>query len=143
MRYSGFKFAAVLSAVLFLGMGVFIESTAWARAGGGSSSGSRSSRSFSTPSRPSSISPGLSDQGRPSAPFTQNRPSPGLFGGSSLMQGIAGGVAGGLLGNMLFGGVSHAGSPGGMRGGGIGLFDILVICLLAYLGYRFYKRRRS
>ena len=59
------------------------------------------------------------------------------------MQGIAGGVAGGLLGSMLFGGTGHAAPRGGMGGSGIGLFEILILGLLAYLGYRFYKRRRA
>ncbi len=142
MRQSGFILAVALSTVHLLGIEIFIESTAWARAGGGSSSGSRSSRSFAAPSRPSPVSPGLSDQGRLSAPFTQSRPSPGLSGGSSLMQGIAGGIAGGLLGSMIFGGASHAGARGEMGGGGIGLFEILILCLLAYIGYRFYRKRR-
>jgi predicted lipid-binding transport protein (Tim44 family) len=59
------------------------------------------------------------------------------------MQGIAGGIAGGLLGSMLFGGTGHAASGGGMGGSGIGLFEILILGLLAYFGYRFYKRRRA
>lgn len=60
-----------------------------------------------------------------------------------MLQGIAGGMAGGLLGSMLFGGTGHAASRGGMGGSGIGLFEILILCLLAYLGYRFYISRRS
>jgi predicted lipid-binding transport protein (Tim44 family) len=60
-----------------------------------------------------------------------------------MMQGIAGGVAGGLLGSMLFGGTGHAAVRGGMGGSGIGLFEILILCLLAYLGYRLYRSRRA
>lgn len=59
------------------------------------------------------------------------------------MQGIAGGLAGGMLGSMLFGGAGHAASGGGMGGSGIGLFEILILGLLAYFGYRFYKRRHA
>ncbi len=59
------------------------------------------------------------------------------------MQGMAGGIAGGLLGSMLFGGTGHAASRGGTGGSGIGLFDILILCLLAYFGYRFYRRWRA
>jgi len=61
------------------------------------------------------------------------------------MQGMAGGLAGGLLGSMLFGGSGHAGGVGGgsMGGGGIGLMDILILGLLAYFGWKFFKRRRA
>jgi predicted lipid-binding transport protein (Tim44 family) len=59
------------------------------------------------------------------------------------MQGIAGGLAGGLIGNMLFGGMGHAAGSGYGGGGGIGLFEIILIGLLAYFGWKFYKKRRT
>jgi predicted lipid-binding transport protein (Tim44 family) len=53
---------------------------------------------------------------------------------------MAGGLAGGLLGSMLFGGSGHASPMGGGGGGGIGLFDIIILGLLAYFGFKFYRR---
>lgn len=142
-RNKSLTYAVALSMMFFFGIGVFMESGAWARAGGGGSQGSRSSRSFSAPNRPSPVSPGPGGQGGPNVSASPPSRSPGLFGGSPLVQGIAGGVAGGLLGSMLFGGSSHAASRGGMGGGGIGLFDIFMLSLLAYIGYRFYRSRRA
>src|SRR3989338_3529587 len=76
---------------------------AWARAGGGSSFGSRGSRSYSAPARPS---PGTTSPSRPAAPPSSfQQPAPqrsGWVGG--LMGGFGGLVLGGLLGSMLFGG---------------------------------------
>ncbi|MHC1742711.1 MAG: Tim44 domain-containing protein [Syntrophobacteraceae bacterium] len=57
------------------------------------------------------------------------------------MQGLAGGLAGGMIGSLLFGGMGHA-SSGGVAGGGIGFFEIVIVALLLYLTYRFFKKRR-
>lgn len=124
-----------------------LESTAWARAGGGGSSGSRGSRSFSTPSTPSgpSSSRPFNSPGVTPAPGTfpgANQPSSGWFSRSPFMQGLAGGLAGGLLGTMLFGGSGHASPMGTAGGGGIGLFDIIILGLLGYFGFKFYRRWR-
>ena len=128
--------------VLFLASTI-LESSAWARAGGGGSSGSRGSRSFSTPSTPSSPSPSRSAPGSGSYPGSTNQPSSGSFSRSPFLQGLAGGVAGGFLGNMLFGSGGHASGPGGSGGGGgIGLFDIILLAFLGYFGWKFYKRWR-
>ncbi len=129
-------------ALFFFAVSTFVESSAWARAGGGGSSGSRGGRSFSAPSAPSSPStgsPGLSTPGRNPSLGTPGQPSGGFFSGSPLMQGLAGGLAGGLLGSLLFGGTGHA-SPGGMTGGGMGLLDFALIGLLLYFAYRFFKK---
>lgn len=131
----------VLSTILFFGMAVFAESSAWARAGRGASSGSRGSRSYSTPASPSKPNPGFSTQGRNPAAATPGQTSGGFFSRSPFMQGLAGGLAGGMLGSLLFGGVGHAAS-GGYSGGGIGFMDIALIGLILYLIYRFIKRRR-
>jgi predicted lipid-binding transport protein (Tim44 family) len=134
--------AVVLMMALFFIFSTFLESSAWARVGGGGSYGSRGSRSFSTPSTPSSPSPS-----RPSAPGPgyatpgpANQPSSGSFSRSPFLQGLAGGVAGGFLGNMLFGGSGHASPMGGGGGGGIGLFDIVILGLLGYFGFKYYRR---
>jgi predicted lipid-binding transport protein (Tim44 family) len=56
------------------------------------------------------------------------------------MRSLAGGIMGGLLGGMLFRSLGFAG-PG--VGGGIGLFEIILIAGLCYLIYRFVKKRRE
>ncbi|MEN6439068.1 MAG: Tim44 domain-containing protein [Syntrophobacter sp.] len=138
--------AMVLSLIVVFTAFVVMESSAWARAGGGGSSGSRGSRSFSSPSAPSGPSsgfPGINSPGRnPSAGFPSQSQG-GFFSRSPFMSGLAGGLAGGLLGGMLFGGTGHAASGMGGGGGGIGLLDIAIIGLLLYFGWRFLKRRRD
>ena len=112
-----------LLVLVFFTVSTFLESSAWARAGGGSSMGSRGGRSFSspsTPSNPSTASPGLSTPGRNPSLGTPGQPSGGFFSRSPFMQGLAGGLAGGMLGSLLFGGMGHA-SSGGTSGGGMGL----------------------
>jgi len=52
------------------------------------------------------------------------------------------GVAGGFLGSMLFSGLSHAGG-GGFGGSGFGLFEIILIGGLLYLGYRYFIKRKQ
>jgi predicted lipid-binding transport protein (Tim44 family) len=131
-----------------------------ARAGGGSSGGSRGSHSMSTPrpafnpppsrpqttSPPATLTPGMPARPAPSLPS----PSPAPSGWGSFGRGLAGGVVGGMIGNMLFGGSGHAGpagSPGAPAGGGgcssMGLFDLLLIGGLLYLGYRLLNRRQE
>lgn len=63
--------------------------------------------------------------------------SPGMF--SRMGWGLGGFMAGGLLGSMLFG---HGGGMGWGAGGGIGLMDILLIGLVAFLGYKLLRRRK-
>ena len=48
-----------------------------------------------------------------------------------------GGMAGGFLGSMLFRGLGFGG------GGGIGLFEIILLAFILYLVYRFVKKRRE
>jgi len=135
----------VFSTLFFLAAFSLTESSAWARAGGGGFSGGRGSRSFSAPSMPSPrspSSPGITTPRPTPYPSSPSQPSSGSFGRSPFLQGMAGGVAGGLLGSMLFGGTGHA-SPGATTGGGIGLFDIVALGLVLYLGWRFFRRRRT
>ncbi len=140
--------AAALTVLVLFAASLALESSAWARAGGGGSMGSRGSRSFSSPTMPPSrpspspspspYSPGMGSPG--ASPGTQSR---GGFGGSPFLQGLAGGVAGGLLGNMLFGSRGYGAGGGGFGGSGIGLFDLLIIGALIYFGMKFFKRRRA
>jgi predicted lipid-binding transport protein (Tim44 family) len=141
----------------FLWLAVATVNPADARAGGGRSTGSRGSHSMSAPrpafnpppSKPySAPSPGYVNPGPQSRPMP-NMPPPGQpsSGWGSFGRGLAGGLVGGMIGNMLFGGSGHAG-PGGMPAGGggcssIGLFDLLIIGGLLYLGYRWFSRRQE
>jgi predicted lipid-binding transport protein (Tim44 family) len=123
----------MLSIILIFGVSLALESQAWARAGGGSSSGSCGGRSFSSPSMPSITNP---------SPTPGVTPNPGLgYGRSPFWSGLAGGIAGGFIGNLLFGGRAFGGQMG--YGGGPGLLDLLMIGGLIYFLYRFFVRRRG
>ncbi len=135
----------VFSTFFFFGTASMIESAAWARAGGGGPAGSRGSKGFSSPEPPSSPSSGSLGSSRPGrSPETGSatQASGGFPGRSPFMQGIAGGLAGGMIGSLLFGGSGHA-SPDGLAGGPVGFFEIILILLLLYLAYRFFRKRRS
>lgn len=129
------KAFAVLAAVLFLSITV-LELTAHARAGGGRSFGSRGSRSYSRPISPS-FQPSPTRQRTAPAPdpYRQQQSSGGF------MRTLAGGIMGGLLGGLLFKSLGFAGA-GGLGGGGIGMFDILLLAGIGYLLFRFIQKRR-
>lgn len=110
----------------------FMESQAEARAGGGRSFGSRGSRSYSQPSRSYSQPAPM-----PSTPSYQPPRQPG----GGFLRSMAGGIAGGLLGGMLFRSLGLAGP--GMGGGGIGLFEIILIAGIGYLIYRMVRKKRE
>jgi predicted lipid-binding transport protein (Tim44 family) len=124
-------------------LALLVPEEVWARAGGGSSFGSRGSRSFSSPSRtysaPStSPSPGTRTTPSPStAPMAQPAPAGGF------LRSMAGGILGGLLGGMLFSSLGFAGGFGGMGGGGFGLMDMLLLAGIGYLIYWFIRRKRA
>src|SRR5215468_3064861 len=103
---------------------------AWARAGRGGSSGSRDSRSYSAPARPSPnpASPGASDVAATPAPSPATTPASSGWGGA-----LGGLIAGGLLGSLLFGG----------EGGGFGITDLVPFGLLAFLLIRKMRYARS
>lgn len=126
---------AVLVVTFFFILGYVLEADSFARVGGGGFSGSRGSRSFSSPSRPS---PGPSQSygspSRPTPPAQQPSQQPGGF-----FRGMLGGIAGGFLGSMLFRGLGF----GDGMGGGIGFFEIALLALVLFLLYRFIKRRRE
>lgn len=133
-KYLGKSFA-VLAAMLLLSVTV-MELSAEARAGGGRSFGSRGSRSYSRPA---------TSYSQPYQSRQQMAPAPSPFqqsAGGGFMRSMAGGIMGGLLGGMLFRSLGFAG-PGGMGGGGIGLFEIILIGGLCYLIYRFIKKKRE
>ncbi len=133
MKKNGWLKIVCLCAVFLMFLGVVLASDSSARVGGGFSSGSRGSRSFSPPMRP-----------MPSSPMAPSRPyqSPfgqGGFGGGGFFRSMLGGMAGGFLGGMLFRGLGFGGYGGG---GGGGLFDIIILALIVYFLYRFVARRR-
>ncbi len=60
------------------------------------------------------------------------------------MRSMAGGIMGGMLGSMLFSSFAGAGGGmGGIGGGGIGLFEIILLGGLCYMIYRFIKKKRE
>lgn len=151
LRHNWLKSTLIVTTLILLG-GWLFSSEAQARAGGGRSSGSRGSRSFSAP-KPYSA-PSTAQPSRPStspatpAPGAMARPTPPptqptssfwrSFGG-----GMLGGLAGGLLFRSLFGGPSAHAAPGAGGGFGVGLLDILILAGIGYMVYVFIKRRRE
>ena len=135
---SGVCFVAILAVLALL-----VPEEVWgARAGGGFSSGSRGSRSFSSPSRTySAPAPSPSPSTRPTpAPSAAPMAQPAPAGG--FLRSMAGGILGGLLGGMLFSSLGFAGGFGGM-GGGFGLMDMLLLAGIGYLIYWFIRRKRA
>src|SRR5215510_8059983 len=141
--------AGVVATLLLCSLAALAE----ARVGGGRSLGSRGSRSFSAPVRPSTPSPGNAFGQRPadpSSPYAQSqqgpfsRPSPfpqtSPYGGGGFWRSVGGGLLGGFLGGMLFRSLGFGGSGGygyGGGWGGPGLFDLLLLGLIGYVAYRF------
>ena len=127
---------AVMAAVMFLSITV-LEVTAHARAGGGRSSGSRS---YSRPASPYS---------QPSPSRQQYAPTPSPLqqqAGGGFMRNMAGGLAGGMLGSMLFSSFAGAGSGSGSGmagGGGIGLFEIILLAGGGYFLYRYIQKKKA
>jgi predicted lipid-binding transport protein (Tim44 family) len=106
-----------------------LASMAEARAGGGFSGGSRGSRSYSAPRSPSA--PARPSAPAPAAPAPAQRPG-GFLGG---LGGVLGGLlVGGLLGSLLFG----SGLGGGL---GFGLLEIVLVGVLVYMAFAFFRRR--
>ena len=133
MKRNMFRTLATVAALLFMSLTV-LQATAEARAGGGRSMGSRGSYSRQA-------SPNY--QSGPSAPYRQQMaPASGPMQqqGGGFLRSMAGGIAGGLLGGMLFRSLGMAG-PG--MGGGIGLFEILLLAGIGYMIYRFVKKKRE
>ncbi|WP_243372367.1 Tim44 domain-containing protein [Geotalea sp. SG265] len=131
---------AVLAVLSLLTL-TFMEPAADARVGGGRSMGSRGSRSYSLPASPSTrTSPYQAGPTNPvggtynPSPY-QQQPAGGF------LRGMAGGIMGGMLGGMLFRSLGFGG--GAMGGGGIGLFEILLLAGIGYLIYRFVKKNRE
>lgn len=120
---------------LFFFVTYILELDAHARVGGSRSSGSRGSRSYSAPSSPSATPSSPSRV----APAPAQPAAPSQSGG--FMRGMAGGIVGGMIGGMLFRSLGF-GSGDGIGGGGIGLFEIILIGGILYGIWWYVKRRR-
>ncbi|MDP2848116.1 MAG: TIM44-like domain-containing protein [Humidesulfovibrio sp.] len=110
------------------------------RVGGGGSFGGKSSysRSYtpatpSSPTGPAQTAPASRPMNQQAAPTPPPQAPGGMF--SRMGWGLGGLVAGGLIGSMLFGGGGGWGA-----GGGMGMFDILLIGLVAFLAYKLFRR---
>ncbi|AGW14036.1 Tim44 domain-containing protein [Megalodesulfovibrio gigas] len=110
------------------------------RMGGGKSFGSKPSYSNSQPAAPQS--PSAQRQAAGTQGQQQNQPGqaaqpaakPGLLSGG--LGGMLGGLLmGGLLGSMLFG--------GGLGGGFGGILELLLLGLVAFMAFRFFRNRRA
>lgn len=142
MKFRKFALFAALAAALSVG-----AVDAWARPGGGSSVGSRGSKTFSAPpatrTAPNSAAPiERSVTPRAATPSTPNaaRPSGG-FG-----RGLMGGLLGGLLGAGLFGMLFGHGLLGGLGGltSFLGLLlQIGLIVLLVRFAINFFRNRQA
>ena len=142
------------AAALALALGPAI---AEARPGGGSSSGSRGSRTYSAPPATNTAPQGgqrfdRTEAPRPTAPATSpaaNAPRPGTAtpapAGSRFGGGFMGGLAGGLLAAGLFGMLAGSGFFGGLSGlaGMLGfLLQIALIAGLVFLVVRLVRGAR-
>ncbi len=138
MNKSILKAISIATVVLFASIFV-LELDAFARAGGGRSSGSRGSRSYSAPSRGYSTPAPSRQQAAPVSPVQPQQPSGGGF-----MRGLGGGILGGLLGGMLFSSLGFAGGLGnGLGGSGIGLFEIILVLGIGYMLYRMVSKKKN
>ncbi len=128
---------ALLAAVLALGLAL-TPSLGFARAGSGTSSGSRGSRTYTMPA-PTNTAPGMAAPMQRS--LTPSAPQPGYGAAApgyasgyaprpSFMSGLMGGLVGAGIGGLLFGG----GLFHGISGFG-GLFGLLIqLALLFFVG---------
>lgn len=128
---------------------VLVVGDASARVGGGMSSGSRGSRTFSAPpptrTAPSATQPMQRSTTQPgrTAPAGQTAARPGLFGGL-FGGGLLGGLAAGFLGAGLFGLLFGHGFLGGMGGFAslLGLvLQVVLIVVVARLIWGWWQRR--
>lgn len=130
------KIISIATVVLFMSIFV-LELDAFARVGGGTSSGSRGSRSYSPPSRSYSQPAPSKQQAAPVQPAPAAQPA-----GGSFLRTMGGALLGGLIGGMIFSGLGFAGQ-GGFGGSGIGLIEIILVLGIGYLIYRMIRRKKE
>jgi predicted lipid-binding transport protein (Tim44 family) len=128
---------------------VLVAADANARAGGGFSSGSRGTRTFSAPpttrTAPNTSAPMQRTVTQPSSASTVGQATrPGLLGGGLFGGGMLGGLAAGFLGAGLFGMLFGHGMFGGMGGFAsiLGLLlQIGLVVIVARLLFAWWQRR--
>jgi predicted lipid-binding transport protein (Tim44 family) len=143
-------FVKALAIVLSLALPTIAAiSSADARIGGGSSSGSRGSRTFSAPP-PTSTAPGTAQPfnrtfSQPSSPGATSPMGGGLFNRGSFGGGLLGGLAAGFLGagllGMLFGGGLFSGIGGFSSILGL-LLQIVLIVFVVRMAMSWWQRRQ-
>ena len=128
---------AITSALVLALSSLLFVAEASARAGGGSSGGSRGSRSYSAPApgRPVRFHP--AGRPPPQVPWRPPMQSPQRSGWGGMLGGL---LVGGLIGSLLFGGMG--GGLGGL-GGGIGLMEIVLIGGLIVFAIIWMRRRQA
>jgi predicted lipid-binding transport protein (Tim44 family) len=148
-RQRAFGLVQALAVILSLAMPlVVVASSADARVGGGSSSGSRGGRTFSAPPSTSTApnaaqpfnrtitQPGSPNVGTPGGGGFFSRPGMGMFGG--LAAGFLGaGLLGMLFGGGLFGGIGGLSSIFGL------LLQIVLIVFVVRLAMGWWQRRHE
>lgn len=113
------RFAALMAMIMAFSFTFHVADAEARRFGGGKSFG-RSYKTTPAPKRPEA------------APLQQQKSTPAADNSRK-------GMMGGLLGGLLAGGLL-ASLLGGGFGGGFGGFSIILLALLAFFGYRMYKR---
>lgn len=157
----------ILSSLLVVMLAFSLSAEAWARAGKGSSMGSRGSRTYDrpmersvTPPPAATPAPGVAQPGAQQPMYTPNavRPNaampaaaapamaaqPGFFQRNPIMGGIMGGLIGAGIGSMLFGGNSAMAAASGaapMASMFGTLLQIALIGGLIWMGFRLFRRR--
>src|SRR5262249_37074507 len=141
------RFRPVVALLAILTALVLVASDADARAGRGTSLGSRRARSLTTPAPTPTAPTGGSSLNRTMAQPGQTTGvrSPGLFGGYFNRPGLFGGLLGGFLGAGLLGLLFGHGLFGGM--GGLAsifglLLQIILVVFVARLIWGWWQRRQ-
>ena len=129
---------------------VLVAADADDRVGGGSSAGSRGTRTFSAPpatsTAPNTAAPIQRSMTQPgsTAPIGQPATRPGLLGGGLFGGGMLGGLAAGFIGAGLFGMLFGHGLFGGMGGFAsiLGLvLQVVLVVIVARLIFAWWQRR--
>ena len=148
MRHPVRALFAVLAVAVTLG---WVVGEADARIGGGSSSGSRGSRTFAAPpatrTAPTTTQPMQRTLTQPAQPGAAGAARPAAAGGSWFNRpGLLGGLAAGFLGAGLFGLLFGHGMFGGL-GGLASMLGLIVqvglIAIVAMLIWRWFQRRNQ
>lgn len=156
----------ILSGLLVVLLALSMSAEAWAKAGKGSSMGSRGTRTYDRPMErsvtppPATPAPGVAQPGAQQPMYNPNavRPNaavpaaaapamaaqPGFFQRNPIMGGIMGGLIGAGIGSMLFGGNSAMAAASGaapMASMFGTLLQVALIGGLIWMGFRLFRRR--